>query len=163
HTLEHAPKNITLAEPLVARAREYRLIRDLVLDAQAAEPAIGQVHLHFTAQQPLRADSEDIADNEHSNHKHWIDRWTAEGRVVARQLCARPGKVQHSGDLADVVIIGNHLIEAERIEKLPLVLVEPPHHRSPPQRIASERRNHRSRKPSTTFATKSARSGSHSS
>src|SRR5262245_18547423 len=67
-----------------------------------------------------------------------------------------PRKVQHSGDLADLVIIRNDFIEAERIEKLPLVPVEPPHHRSPPQRIASERRNHRSRKPSMTFATKSA-------
>src|SRR5262249_35260325 len=101
----------------------------------------------------------DIADNEHSDHEHRIDRWAAERRVVARQLCVHPGKVQHSGDLADLVIIRNGLIEAERIEKLPLVPVEPPHHRSPPQRIASERRNHRSRKPSTTFATKSALSG----
>src|SRR5262249_14688721 len=113
----------------------------------------------LTAQQPLRADTEDIANNEHSNHEHRIDRWAAEGRVVARQLCVHPGKVQHSGDLTDLVIIRNDLIEAERIEKLPLVPVEPPHHRSPPQRIASERPNHRSRKPSTTFATKSALSG----
>src|SRR5262249_36517944 len=90
------------------------------------------------------------------NHEHRIDRWAPEGRVVARQLCVYPGKVQHSGDLAHLVIIRNDLFEAERIEKLPLVPVEPPHHRSPPQRIASERRNHRSRKPSTIFATKSA-------
>src|SRR5262245_14526760 len=41
HALEYAPKNITLAKPLVARTRERRVIRDLVLQAQAAEPAIG--------------------------------------------------------------------------------------------------------------------------
>src|SRR5262252_188115 len=70
-----------------------------------------------------------------------------------------PRKGPHSGDLAHLVIIRNDFIEAERIEKLPLVPVEPPHHRSPPQRIASERRNHRSRKPSTIFATKSATNG----
>jgi hypothetical protein len=39
-----------------------------------------------------------------------------------------------------------------------LIVIEPPHHRKPPQRIASEQANHRSRKLSTTFATKSARS-----
>src|SRR5262245_29465155 len=83
----------------------------------------------------------------------------ARGASSRRQLCVYPGKVQHSGDLAHLVIIRNDLFEAERIEKLPLVPVEPPHHRSPPQRIASERRNHRSRKPSTIFATKSAMSG----
>jgi hypothetical protein len=99
---------------------------------------IGEVHLHLTAQQPLRTDTEGIANNEHSNHQHRIDRWAAERRVVARQLCVHPGKVQHSGYLADLVIIRNDFIEAERIEKLPLVPVAPPHHRSPPQRIASE-------------------------
>src|SRR5262249_23614717 len=156
HTLKYVPKNITLAEPLIAGARERRMIWDLVLDAQAAEPAIGQVHRHLTAQQPLRTDTEGIANNEHSNHEHRIDRWAAERRVVARQLSVHPGKVQHSGDLAHLVIIRNDFIEAERIEKLPLVPVEPPHHPSPPHRIASERRNHRSRKPSMTFATKSA-------
>src|SRR5262249_32441453 len=38
-------------------------------------------------------------------------------------------------------------------------MIEPPHHRPPPQRIASQRPNHFARKPSITFATKSALSG----
>jgi hypothetical protein len=38
-------------------------------------------------------------------------------------------------------------------------VIEPPHHPPPPQRIASEQANHRLRKPSTTFATKSANNG----
>jgi hypothetical protein len=40
-----------------------------------------------------------------------------------------------------------------------LVVIEPPHHRSPPQRIASEQQNHCSAEPPTTFATKSTPSG----
>src|ERR1700730_17274527 len=36
------------------------MIRDSVLDTEPAEPAIGEVHLHFTADQPLRADRKDI-------------------------------------------------------------------------------------------------------
>ena len=45
---EHLAENISLAERLVAGARERRMIRDSVLDTELAEPAIGQVHLHFT-------------------------------------------------------------------------------------------------------------------
>jgi hypothetical protein len=56
------------------------------------------------------------------------------------------------------VIVRNNLFNTKRIKQLALVVIEPPHHRSPPQRIASERPNHCSRKPSTTFATKSATS-----
>jgi hypothetical protein len=51
--LEHAAENIAVAEPLVARARESRVIGDPVFDAQAAEPSVRQVHLHLTANRPL--------------------------------------------------------------------------------------------------------------
>jgi hypothetical protein len=42
---------------------------------------------------------------------------------------------------------------------LRLIVIEPPHHRPPPQRIASEQRNHCSPKSSNSFATKSEQSG----
>jgi hypothetical protein len=53
HVLEDAAENVTVAEPLIARPRERRMIRDLVFDREPAEPAIGHVHLHITAQRPL--------------------------------------------------------------------------------------------------------------
>jgi hypothetical protein len=39
-----------------------------------------------------------------------------------------PREIQNSGDLTDAVITRNHLIEAKRIKKLPLVLIKPSHH-----------------------------------
>src|SRR6516165_6282531 len=42
--LEDTAENLTVAEPLIARARERRMIRDLVFDRKPAEPAIGQAH-----------------------------------------------------------------------------------------------------------------------
>jgi hypothetical protein len=36
--LEHLTENIVIAEALVARPREYEVIRDLVLKAETAEP-----------------------------------------------------------------------------------------------------------------------------
>jgi hypothetical protein len=41
NALEHAPEDSTLEEPLVAGTRERRVIWDVVLDAQAAEPTVG--------------------------------------------------------------------------------------------------------------------------
>ena len=89
------------------------MVRDLVRDAQTAEPAIGQVHLHFTAQRPFRADREHVADEEHPDHERRIDRWTAHPRVKRPQLGVDPGQIQDSGDLAHQMIVWHNLIEAE--------------------------------------------------
>jgi hypothetical protein len=51
-----------------------------------------------------------------------------------------PGQIENGSNPANGMIVRY------------LLVVEPPHHRPPPRRIASERRNHCSRKPSTTFA-----------
>ena len=53
NTFKHLPEDIAVMEPLVAGSGEHRVIRQIVLNAQAAEPAVGQVDLHFTAQGPL--------------------------------------------------------------------------------------------------------------
>jgi hypothetical protein len=38
----------------------------------------------------------------------WIDRWATDRRVVGRQLCMHPRKVQHSGDLLARESSGKH-------------------------------------------------------
>src|ERR1700693_858322 len=73
--LEHTTENISLAEALVAGPRKWRMIRDSILDTELAEPAIGQVHLHFTADQPFRADRKDIPHDQHPDHQFRINRW----------------------------------------------------------------------------------------
>ena len=70
-----------------------------------------------------------------------------------------PRKVENRSNGSNWVIVRNGLIKTKRIEKLTLVVTEPPHHRSPPQRIASEQQNHCSAESPTTFATKSATNG----
>jgi hypothetical protein len=73
-----------------------------------------------------------IAEDEHPDHERRIDRRTAEVGVVGCQRGAHPGQIQHGSDLASSVLSRNSFIKAERIEQLPLVTVEPSHHRSPP-------------------------------
>ena len=108
------------------------MVRDLVLDAQAAKPPVGQIHLHLPAQQPLRANGEHVAEDKHSDHKNRINRGAAKVGVVGRQLTVHPRQVQHSSDLAHAMIAWDDVLKAERIEQLPLVVFEPPHHRQPP-------------------------------
>ena len=108
------------------------MVRDLVLDAQAAKPPVGQIHLHLPAQQPLRANGEHVAEDKHSDHKNRINRGAAKVAVVGRQLTVHPRQVQHSSDLAHAMIAWDDVLKAERIEQLPLVVFEPPHHRQPP-------------------------------
>ena len=51
--LEYDAENIVIAEALVTRPREDRMIWNLVLDAKPAEPAIGKVDPDFAAQRSL--------------------------------------------------------------------------------------------------------------
>ncbi|KRR04372.1 hypothetical protein CP49_21555 [Bradyrhizobium valentinum] len=69
NSLEHATENLSLAEALIAGARERRMIWDSILDTELAEPAIGEVHLHFTTDQSLRADRKDISHDQRVSTK----------------------------------------------------------------------------------------------
>src|SRR5262249_27378694 len=79
--------------------------------------------------------------------------------VIGRKLGMDPGQVKNGSNPANGMIVRYRLLKAERIKQLSLFVIEPPHHRPPPQRIASQRANHSTPKPSTTFATKSAKTG----
>src|SRR6202165_97371 len=92
--LEHAAKNLSLTEALVAGTRERRMIRDSILEAELAEPPIGKVHLHFTTDQPLRTNRKDIPHDEHPDHQFRIDRRTSTsisascGSLTANSTCS---------------------------------------------------------------------------
>src|SRR5258707_2800746 len=156
--LEHVAEHLAVTEPLVAGTRERRMIRNLVLDAQAAEPAACQVNVDLAAEHPLRADGENVPNDEHPDHEHQVNRRSAKRRIVGRELGANPVQIQDSSNIADKMIGRNNLFKAERIEQLTLVPIELTHHGIAPSRIAIPRRNHCSQAPSTTFATKSANS-----
>src|SRR3954470_17498100 len=105
------------------------MIRDLVLDAQAAEPAVCQVDLNLPAEQPLRADGEHVADDEHPDHQYRVNRRATKRRVVGCKLSTHPGQIEHGGDLAHKVIAWYHLVEPELVKKLLLLVLQLPHHR----------------------------------
>ena len=50
--------------------------------------------------------------------------------VVGRQLCAQPTQIHQRIELAHQMIGGNQIIKAIFVEKLFLIPIQPPHHRS---------------------------------
>src|SRR5260370_34739567 len=51
--LEHVAEHLAVTEPLITSTRERRMIRNLVLDAQTAEPAVCQVNVDLAAVHPF--------------------------------------------------------------------------------------------------------------
>jgi len=128
-----------LREALVVGARECGVIGDLVLDAEAAEPMVGEVQLNLAAECAFRADREHIAENEHPDHQLRIDRRPPCMGVVRRQLTVDPGEIQHRCDTSNLMVIRHHRVEIERIQQLALIVLAPPHHRTAPSMAASRK------------------------
>src|SRR5262249_2319273 len=83
-----------------------------------------------------RADHKHVADDQHPDHEHRIDRGPTDPGVIGRKLGMDPGQVENGSNPANGMIVGYRLLKVERIKQLSLLVVEPPHHRPPPQRIA---------------------------
>src|SRR5918994_366355 len=134
------------------------MIRDSILDAELAEPTIGKVHLHLTADQPLRADRKDIPYDQHPDHQLRIDRRATRGRIMRRKFAAKPGQIESSVDLAHQMIFGDRVAKTKLVEQLTLVTLQTAHHGS----TSCDSRQHNGITlgglSQPTFATKSARS-----
>src|SRR4029077_13982341 len=78
YTLEDPTQSVALPEAFVPRTAEYRVIGDPVLNAELAEPPVGQVDLDFGAQPALRAERKHVANDQHPD----ISTGSIEGRPV---------------------------------------------------------------------------------
>lgn len=86
YRLEHMPQAVALPEPAMAVLREARVIRDLAVQPEVAEPAIGEIEVDLLAQSAFRANAHGIADDQHSHHKLGINLGAARGAVERLQL-----------------------------------------------------------------------------
>src|SRR4029077_10134401 len=130
------------------------MVRDGFFDAELAEPAIGEVHLYFTANQPLRTDRKDIPHDHHPDHQFRIDRRTTHGRIMRRNFTAKPGQIESTVNLPHQMIFGNRVAEMKLVEQLSLVTLQTAHHGSTSLRFASTQPNHASWPLSTDFCNK---------
>src|SRR5262245_64239992 len=89
HRLEHLAQDVVIAKPAVAINRERRMIGNLVIELEAAEPTITEMKFDLFAQLPFKADAVAVADNEHPDHQLRIDRGPPDVAVERRQLLAK--------------------------------------------------------------------------
>src|SRR6185312_9097578 len=80
---------------------KYRVIGNLVFDTELAEPAIGKVNLNLSANPSLGADRKHIADQQHPDHQHRINRRPTSVRVIRRELLVHPTQIEQPVDLPD--------------------------------------------------------------
>src|ERR1700741_4156980 len=121
----------------------------LILDAELAKPPICQIDLNLGAQPPLRADCEHVANYQHPDHQHRVDRRPTRVRVVSRKLLVHPIKSEKAVDLPNQMIGRHRRVEIERVEELTLSALSPPHHRPLPANRSPDSRNHGSTAVST--------------
>src|ERR1700733_11364229 len=126
------------------------MVRDGVFDAEFAEPAIGEVHLYLTTDQPFRADR----NHQHPDHQLRINRRATHGRIMRCKFTAKPGKIESGIDLPHQMIFRDRLVEMKLVEQLTLVPLQTAHHASTSPRFASTQRNHASWPVSTDFCNK---------
>jgi hypothetical protein len=72
------------------------MIRNLVVEFEATEPAIVEIKFDILAKPPFEANAIAVANNEHPDHQLRVDRGPADVAVERRQL---PAKIsQHPRD-----------------------------------------------------------------
>ena len=129
NALKELTEQIAVAEPAMAVLGKRRMIRDVALQAEPAEPAIGEIEMHLLAQPALRANAHDIADDQHPDHQFGIDRGAADGAVEGTKAGADAGQVDEPVDRTKQVISRHMPVEIELIKQCRLHARAFAHHR----------------------------------
>src|SRR6202790_576623 len=152
-------QDLALPEAAKPIHRERRMVRNLIVEIELAEPAVSKVQRYFLAQPALMTNAIAVTDQEHPDHQLGIDRGPADVAVKCLQLLMQIGQngCRENIDPSQQVIRRDHLVEAKLVKQLPLISVLPPHHRRLSCRFLS--RNHCSLRSSTPFSTASVKPG----
>jgi hypothetical protein len=109
------------------------MVGNLVLQAKAAKPAVGQIEGHLLAQLALRSNPIAVTHQQHPDHQLRIDRGAAGVAVKRRQLAAEIPEIEDDVNLPEEVVAWNPIVEAEFVEELGLITRQSTHHRGIPR------------------------------
>ena len=104
HRLEETPEQVAVVEAAVPVFGEGGVVRHAAVEAEAAEPAIGEVQVDLVAEPPLRSDAEAVARDQHPDHQLRIDRRPAGLAVVRGQLSPKSGKIDEAAHGPEQVV-----------------------------------------------------------
>ena len=114
--LEQMTKDIALAKAPMPVLGKGRMVRDLVIQTEAAKPAIGEIEMNLLAQSALRAYAHAIAGDQHADHQLRIDRGATGAAVEPLQRLTNVIEVEMPIDASQNVIGRDMVVEAEIIE-----------------------------------------------
>jgi len=127
--LKHMAEGVTLPEASMAVLRERRVIRNLAVQAQPAEPAISEVQMDFIAEPPFRPDTETVAHQQHPDQQFRVNRRPPRRAVERRQPDPHLIQFDKPVDRPQHVIRRDVPIERKIVDKCWLIRLSP-HHRS---------------------------------
>lgn len=81
--------------------------------SQTAEPAAGQVEVHFLAQPPFRADAIAVIHDQQAEHYLGIDRGSAGIAVERGMVIAKLAQIEQGVDLSKQVVLGDVIIQVK--------------------------------------------------
>jgi len=111
--IEHPAERTALAEPSMPVLRECGVVRNGILQAQTAEPTMGQIQMHFLTQAAFGTDAIAVADDEHADHQLRIDGGTTCGALEISQMRAQPVQVKTGVNTAQEMVLWNVVFKVE--------------------------------------------------
>src|SRR6202042_274986 len=122
-------QEIALTKPAMAVLGKRRMVGNVSVEAQSAEPAIGQIEVSLLAQPTLRTNAEAVTHNQHPDHQLGIDRRATRLAVVRLQMRPNLRKVDEPINLAKQMTVRDMPLEAEAVKQRLLHHTPLAHHR----------------------------------
>ncbi len=131
NALEQPADEVAVAETAVTVLREGGVVGDGIRQVEPAEPATGEVQLDRVAEPPLRADTHDIADEQHPDHQLRVNRGPADGAVERRQIMPDTRQIDEAIHPPQQMVGWHMRLERELVEQRALRNLPRPHHHTP--------------------------------
>jgi hypothetical protein len=111
-------QDLALAEAAKPIHRERRMMRNLVLEIELAEPAVSEVQRHFLAQSALMTNTVAVTHQQHPDHQLGIDRGPTDVAVKPPQLLMQIGQngCREHVDPSQQMVRRDDLVEAELVK-----------------------------------------------